>query len=72
MFDKLETELDAQKRKELLKTILTADTQAVALIPIGFAPRFYTVRDRVKDFAVDGNGAFIWSGGGLDRTWADK
>ena len=71
-FDKLETELDRQKRKELLKQILTGDNQVLALIPIGFAPRFYTVRNRVKDFTVDGNGAFIWSGGGLDRTWVDK
>jgi peptide/nickel transport system substrate-binding protein len=72
MFDKLELEFDPQKRKEILRQILIADTQALALIPIGFAPRFYTVRDRVKGFATDDNGAFVWSGGGLGRTWVDK
>jgi len=71
-FDKLETELASGKRKDLLRQILTADNRAFALIPIGFAPRFYTLRDRVRDFVTDGNGAFVWSGGGLPRTWVDK
>ena len=72
MFDRLETELDPKKRKEMLKQILNLETQALAEIPIGFAPRFYTFRDRVKGFTTDDNGAFIWSGGGLTRTWVDK
>jgi peptide/nickel transport system substrate-binding protein len=73
MFDRLETEFDPKKRKELLKEILTLETtHAVAEIPIGFAPRFYTFRDRVKGFTTDDNGAFVWSGGGLTRTWVDK
>jgi ABC-type transport system substrate-binding protein len=72
MFDKLEAEFDLKRRKELLKKILTADAQAFALIPIGFAPRFYTVRDHVKGFSTDDDGSFVWFGGGLTRTWLDK
>lgn len=71
-FDKLEVEFDPQKRKQMLKQVLTMDSQALAIIPIGFAPRFYTFRDHVKGFTTDDDGSFIWSGGGLTRTWLDK
>jgi len=72
MVDQLETEFNQQKRKELLKRILTNDAKAFAIIAIGFTPRFYTFRSHVKGFTTDANGAYVWSGGGLTRTWIDK
>jgi len=72
MFDKLETEFNSQKRKALVKQILTNDTKVLALISIGFAPRFYTFRSHVKGFTTDDDGSFVWSAGGLGRTWLDK
>jgi peptide/nickel transport system substrate-binding protein len=72
LYEKLETEANPQKRKALLKQLLTMDTETYALIPLGFAPRFFTFRDHVKGFATDEQGAFIWPEGGLLKAWLDK
>jgi len=72
LHDKLDSEMDVKKRKAILKEILTIQNTDVPLISIGFVPRFLTFRDTVKGFTTDGDGSFVWSGGGLTHTWLDK
>jgi peptide/nickel transport system substrate-binding protein len=67
-----ETELDPNKRKALFMRILTKMSEDIPEIYVGFVPRFFTVRDHVKDFSTDAAGRFMPWGGGLTRTWIDK
>lgn len=72
LHDKLETEMDGKKRLAILKQILTIANDDLPLLPVVFVPRFFSFRDHVKGFTTDGDGSFIWSQGGLTRTWLDK
>jgi ABC-type transport system substrate-binding protein len=72
LFDKLETELDGAKRRELMRQIIVKKEQDQPLMPLVFVPRFFAMRDYVKGFTTDDEGAFLRSGGGLNYTWLDK
>ena len=73
LFEKLDTELDHNKRQKTLAKIIAKVNQDVPILTIGFVPRFFTLRDHVKGFTTDDDGArFVWGGGGLTRTWLDK
>jgi ABC-type transport system substrate-binding protein len=72
LLEKAEVELDAQKRKELFKQILTRTSEEVPVIPITFVSRFFALRDYVKDFSTGQDGEFRVYKGGLNYTWLDK
>jgi ABC-type transport system substrate-binding protein len=72
MLKRAETELDARKRRELFKEILTKLAQDVPELYLGFSPRFFAFRDYVRGYTTDDNGSFRWWGGGLHQTWLDK
>jgi ABC-type transport system substrate-binding protein len=44
----------------------------VPFIPIGYTPRFFTLRDYVKGFITNSEGEFRPWGGGLNYVWLDK
>jgi peptide/nickel transport system substrate-binding protein len=69
LHEKLETELDTQKRKEILKQLLTIRNRDLPLISIGFTPRFFVFQDYVKNFSTGADDKF---GGPLSSTWLDK
>lgn len=70
--EKLEIERDPKKRKAILRQVLITRNQDVPIVPVGFVPRFFSVRGYVKGFKTDFNGAFVWSNGGLTHAWLDK
>jgi ABC-type transport system substrate-binding protein len=72
LLDKAEQELDNTKRRELIKQILHKHFEDVAEIYIGFAPRFFAMRDYVKGFSTSGDDIYRWSGGGVNHVWLDK
>jgi ABC-type transport system substrate-binding protein len=65
-------EMDYQKRRELVRQIVRKVSEDVPEVPIGFVPRIFTFRESVKDFTTNTEGAFIWSGGGLNYVWLEK
>jgi len=69
---KAETEMDPTKRKALFKKIVTQVSEDLPFIPVGYVPRFFTVRTYVKGFTTDAGGAFRPWGGGLNHVWLDK
>jgi len=71
-FEQLETELDQEKRVQLLKEILTVKAKDIPTISIGFVPRFFALGPKVKGFVADDDGAFVHSEGGLTRVWLDQ
>ena len=72
LMQKAESELDANKRRELFRQILTQFAEDSTQVYIGFVPRFFTYGSRVKGFTTDADGGFRWSGGGVTHTWLDK
>ena len=70
--EKLRTEQDTEKRKALLRQIVSRLQADVPQVNLGFAPEFFTMRDHVKGFETDLNGIFVWPGGGLQRAWLDR
>jgi len=72
LIKELATELDRDKRKWIVKQILTQLNKDVPSVAIGFAPEFFTMREYVKGFQTDSNGSFRWWGGGLHHVWLDK
>lgn len=72
LLKKAEVELDAQKRREMFKQILTRINEDVPVIPITFVPRFFALRDYVKGFTTGEDGEFRGYGAGLNYTWLDK
>ena len=72
LMQKAESELDANKRRELFRQILTQFAEDSTQIYIGFVPRFFAYGSRVKGFTTDADGSFRWSGGGVTHTWLDK
>ena len=65
-------EQNQDKRKWIVKRIITQLNEDVPAVNIGFAPEFFTMRDYVKGFETDSNGSFRWWGGGLNKAWLDK
>lgn len=65
-------EQDQNKRKWIVKQILSQLNEDVPAVNIGFAPEFFTMHDYVKGFETDSNGSFRWWGGGLNKAWLDK
>ena len=72
LLKKAEVELDVHKRRELFKQILTRAGEEAAVIPITFVPRFFGLRDYVKNFSTGQDGELRVYGGGLNYTWLDK
>jgi ABC-type transport system substrate-binding protein len=72
LIERLETELDQQKRKGILRQMLTKLATEVPELFIGFAPQFFTTRDQVKAFPVDAAGRWMPYGSGLHYTWVDR
>ncbi len=69
---KAETELNPTKRKAQFKQILTQVGEDLPFIPVGYVPRFFTLRTYVKGFTTDSGGAFRPWGAGLNHAWLDK
>ncbi len=72
LIDKLETEMDQSKRKQLLKQMVQEVVDDVIILYVGFGPQFHAFRDNIKGFTTDSDAAFRWWGGGLSHTWIDK
>jgi ABC-type transport system substrate-binding protein len=72
LLDQAEVELDLSKRRALFKRILNKHFDDVAEIYIGYAPRFFSMRDYVKGFNTSGDDVYRWWGGGVNHTWLDK
>lgn len=72
LFKEAELELDARKRRDLFKQILMKIHDDMPDMAIGYVPRFFTFRDAVKNFTTDGEGSFLWSGGGLHHAWLER
>jgi peptide/nickel transport system substrate-binding protein len=65
---RLDTELDPAKRRDILKQVLLKLGDDLPILAIGFVPRYFAIRDRVKGFTSDGEGTFV----GLYDTWVDR
>ncbi len=72
LLDQAEQELDPAKRRALFKQILNKHFEDVAEIYLGFAPRYFSMRDYVKGFTTSGDDIYRWWGGGVNYTWLDK
>jgi peptide/nickel transport system substrate-binding protein len=72
LIEQLETELDQQKRKDIVRQILTRVAQDIPDVFIASAPRYFTFRDYVKAFPVELNGRWMPYQAGLNYTWLDK
>jgi len=72
LIQRAETELDPEKRREIVRQIVQKGAEDLPEIAIGFVPRFFAFRDHVKGFSTDSEGAFRWFRGGLNYTWLDK
>ena len=70
--DQAEQESDNNKRRALFKQILQKHFDDVAEIYLGYAPRFFSMREYVKGFNTSGDDVYRWWGGGLNHTWLDK
>ena len=71
-FKKLQAEQDPAKRKVLLRDVLVKLSEDLPIIPIGFVPRHFALREYVKGFTTDGNASLRWWRGGLNYVWIDK
>jgi ABC-type transport system substrate-binding protein len=72
LIERLETEMNAQRRKDIVRQMLTKIAQEVPEFYIGFAPYFFTFRDYVKAFPNDSHGRWMTYQSGLNYTWLDK
>ena len=72
LLNNAETELDSKVRRAQFKQVLTKLGKDVPFLPIGFVPRFFTMRDYVKGFTTDARGAFRPWGAGLNHVWLEK
>jgi peptide/nickel transport system substrate-binding protein len=72
LIHKAETEVDTEKRRELVRRIVEKLVEDVPEVPVGFVPRFFAFRDHLKGFRTDRQGQFQWLGGGLSQAWLDK
>lgn len=67
-----EIEMNAEKRRELFRRVVSKINDDLPVIPIGYAPRFFVSRDYVKGFTTDSRAHFRNFGGGLTHTWLDR
>ena len=72
LLKKAESELDANKRREMFRQITTHLAEDVPQLYIGFTPRFFTFRSHVKNFTIGPEARFRWAGGGVTHTWLDR
>jgi ABC-type transport system substrate-binding protein len=72
LIERLETELDQARRKEILRQMMVKLSQDVPELFIGFAPRYFTFRDHVKAFPVEPGARWMPDKSGLNYTWLDK
>jgi len=72
LIKKAEVELNPKKRRALFERILTKVNEDLPYIPVGYVPRFFTVREHVKGFTTNASGDFRPWGGGLNHAWLDK
>jgi peptide/nickel transport system substrate-binding protein len=72
LLEKLESELNANKRKALLRQIITKLHDDVPEVAIAFVPRYFALHGHVKGFVSDDEGRFRWWRGGLNYAWIDK
>ncbi len=72
LLQRAESELNVEKRRGLFRQIMAKMLEDIPELYMGFVPRFFTMRDQVKNFSTDRDGAFRWWGGGLNYTWLDK
>ncbi len=72
LLKEMQAEQGQEKREALLKQVLSKITEDLPLIPIGFVPRHFALRQYVKGFTTDGNASLRWWGGGLNYVWIDK
>lgn len=69
---KAASEPNPKQRRLLFKQVVQKVVEDVPFIPIGYAPRFFTLRDYVKGFTTNSEGEFRPWGGGLNYVWLDK
>ena len=69
---KVETELNLERRRELVRQIVQKVAEELPEFAVGFVPRFFTYRDYVKGYTSDSEGHYRWSRGGLNYAWLDK
>ncbi len=72
LLKKAETELDPNTRRAQFKQVLTNIGEELPFLPIGYVPRFFTMRDYVKGFSTDARGTFRSWGRGLNYTWLEN
>lgn len=72
LLGQVEQEQDSAKRRALVKQILMKHLDDAAEIYVGYAPRFFSMRDYVRGFSTSGDDVYRWWGGGLNHTWLDK
>jgi peptide/nickel transport system substrate-binding protein len=72
LLGQLEQEHDDAKRRALVKQVLAKHLDDAAEIYVGYAPRFFSMRDYVRGFSTSGDDVYRWWGGGLNHTWLDK
>jgi peptide/nickel transport system substrate-binding protein len=72
LLKKAEVEVDPDKRRALFKQAVAKLLDDAPLVPIGFAPRFFTFRDHVKGFVTNSTGDFQPWGAGLSHAWISK
>ena len=69
---KAASEPNPKQRRLLFKQVVQKLVEDVPFIPIGYTPRFFTLRDYVKGFITNSEGEFRPWGGGLNHVWLDK
>lgn len=72
LMQRAESELNVEKRRGLFRQIMAKMLDDVPEIYLGFVPRFFTVRDHVKNFSTDRDGGYRWWGGGMNHAWLDR
>jgi peptide/nickel transport system substrate-binding protein len=72
LLDQAEQEQDSAKRRALIRQILMKHLDDAAEVYVGYAPRFFSMRDYVRGFSTPGDDVYRWWGGGLNHTWLEK
>jgi len=72
LLKKAVSEVNPKQRRLLFRQVVQKVVEDVPFIPIGYAPRFFTLRDYVKGFTTNSEGEFRPWGGGLNYAWIDK
>jgi len=72
LIKKTVSEQQLERRRALVKQIVTKVVDDSPQIYIGYVPLFHTFREYVKSFSTDSDGNFRYFGGGLNYTWLDR